>query len=79
MPGGGRSNAQHFSADVESVPGLNADLVTICHDPQTSGGLLASVAPEAADAADAALQDAGVPAVRIGVVVAALGRRVVLQ
>ena len=39
---------------------MTADLVTIAHDPQTSGGLLAAVAPDRVDALEAAFDAAGV-------------------
>jgi selenide,water dikinase len=40
--------------------------VTIAHDPQTSGGLLAAVPPDRVDAVDAAFAAAGVEAWWIG-------------
>jgi selenide,water dikinase len=67
VPGGGRTNAQHFSSDLESAPGLSADLITLCHDPQTSGGLLIAIAGDYAGEAETGLAAAGVAAVRIGV------------
>jgi selenide,water dikinase len=40
--------------------------VALAHDPQTSGGLLAAVSPEALDDTVRALNGAGVQAWRIG-------------
>ena len=79
VPGGGRTNARHFSPDVESAAELSPDLVTVCHDPQTSGGLLAAIAPDSAGAAASALAAAGVAAARIGVAVPARPRRLILK
>ncbi|HZV59335.1 MAG TPA: AIR synthase-related protein, partial [Candidatus Eremiobacteraceae bacterium] len=63
----GLKNNRAFIGDcatfADTVPQEYRDLL---FDPQTSGGLLISIAPEAADAALAALQRRGVSAVRIG-------------
>ena len=66
IPGGGRTNAEHFGPDVLVSPGVPADLLTLLHDPQTSGGLLASIASDSADAAEALLQRVDPPTRRIG-------------
>jgi selenide,water dikinase len=42
------------------------ELVALAHDPQTSGGLLAAVSPEALDDTVRALNGAGVQAWQIG-------------
>ena len=47
------------------------EIRTLLYDPQTAGGLLIAVAPEAAAPLTRALQDGGVPAVEIGEVVPA--------
>ena len=78
VPGGGRTNAQHFGPEVTSAAELDAELVQILHDPQTSGGLLLSVNVRHAGAAESALQAAGVPAVVIGRVVQAGRARIAL-
>jgi selenide, water dikinase len=47
---------------------VTPDLVTLAHDPQTSGGLLAAVAPDRVNALEAAFDAAGVERWWIGVV-----------
>jgi selenide, water dikinase len=79
VPGGGRTNAEHFGPGVRLGRDLDPDLVQLLHDPQTSGGLLAAVAPDRAGLAHSALKDAGIPAARIGRVVAETGCRVLLR
>jgi selenide,water dikinase len=66
VPGGGRTNAEHFAATLSVAPAIDARLVLLAHDPQTSGGLLASVAGDFADAAANAFAAAGVAAWRVG-------------
>jgi selenide,water dikinase len=78
VPGGGRTNAKHFGGEVRLARELDPDLVQLLHDPQTSGGLLAAVAPDRAGPAQSALSDAGVPVARIGRVAAEAGCRVIL-
>ena len=67
-PGGGRTNLQHFGRDVSDETGQDARKVSLLYDPQTSGGLLAAVAPAEAGAALRALADAGVPGRVVGTV-----------
>ena len=67
-PGGGRTNQQHFGGGVEIAPGLDPRQVQLLYDPQTSGGLLVAVAPDAVAAARAAWTRAGVTAHRVGLV-----------
>jgi selenide,water dikinase len=63
--GGLGSNREYFEPGVESR-GVDAVLLDLCYDPQTSGGLLASVdAAAAADLRDA-LEAAGVPCALVG-------------
>jgi selenide,water dikinase len=66
VPGGGRTNAQHFAAQAD---GIDPDLVQLLYDPQTSGGLLVAIAAADAERAAGALADAGVTAAAIGRVV----------
>jgi len=67
LPCGGRSNQRHYEK-LKSEPGVRPELFLVCCDPQTSGGLLFSVTPEAAESFIAAQRAAGVPATRVGVV-----------
>jgi selenide,water dikinase len=67
-PGGGRTNAEHFGRSVRFEAGIAPDLVTVMHDPQTSGGLLIAVGPHALPRATEALAAAEVPAFVIGTV-----------
>jgi selenide,water dikinase len=69
VPGGGRTNAQHFGGATAIAPDVEADVATLLFDPQTSGGLLAAVDPVAADRALQALVAEGVQAISIGRVV----------
>jgi selenide,water dikinase len=66
VPGGGRTNAQHFGAGARVSADVDPELALLLYDPQTSGGLLVAVAPEQTGAAANALHAAGVPAARIG-------------
>jgi len=76
--GGLTSNKEHFAEGVRVVGTVAPALLDVSYDPQTSGGLLLSVAPERADALLDALQQAGVPAVAIGRVAASTSHRVLL-
>jgi selenide,water dikinase len=64
--GGLGSNQEHFSPGVRVQPGVDASLEILLYDPQTSGGLLVTVAEDAADELAAALTRAGVLAQRVG-------------
>jgi selenide,water dikinase len=66
VPGGGRTNVAHFGGGVRLARDIDADLVQLLYDPQTSGGLLFAVSAPAAGPAEAALRAAGVAAHRIG-------------
>ena len=66
VPGGGRTNAQHFGATLEFEREIEFDLVQLLHDPQTSGGLLVSIDPGAIDDAERRLEAAGARGWRIG-------------
>ena len=50
VPGGGRTNAQHFGAGARISADLDPELVQLLYDPQTSGGLLVAVHPDHAGA-----------------------------
>jgi selenide,water dikinase len=76
-PGGGRTNRDHFGGGVEAVPGLDPRRVQLLYDPQTSGGLLAAVAPGRLSDVLARMSAAGIGAHCIGAVEAAnSGQRV---
>jgi selenide,water dikinase len=79
VPGGGRTNAQHFGPSASVAEDVAPDLVQLFYDPQTSGGLLASVA--ATDMAEALdrLRGNGVAAARIGRVTDFGGHAVVVR
>ena len=67
-PGGARTNAEHFGPSVSVDEGLDPRRVQLLYDPQTSGGLLAAIAPEMAEEALARLGNANVAAHAVGVV-----------
>ena len=73
MPGGGRTNAEHFAGGVRCEGELAPDLLQLLHDPQTSGGLLVAVGQDLADEVLRRLAAAGAGAWRIGVVVPSQG------
>jgi selenide,water dikinase len=58
---GGAAHNRRFVGPVLAVrEGIEPALVTLAHDPQTSGGLLAAVPPGRLGAVSAGLADAGV-------------------
>ncbi len=61
-----RSNQEYFGGGVAYAAGLDSPLVTVLFDPQTSGGLLVAVSPDAADGVAGRLASAGVRAAPIG-------------
>ena len=65
-PGGGRTNQQHFAPGVSVDAGIDARRVQLLYDPQTSGGLLAAVAPEVVADALAGFRGRGVLAAVVG-------------
>lgn len=66
IPGGGKTNAEHFGPDVTFTAKMRPNLTELFYDPQTSGGLLVSVNEEHADAAEAALTSVDPVTRRIG-------------
>ena len=66
VPGGGRTNAEYFGPNVTVASPLPSELLTILHDPQTSGGLLVAVDPLQVSAAESALRSASVDVRRVG-------------
>jgi len=69
LPGGLRSNREFVAECAEFGPGVPPEYRDLLFDPQTSGGLLVAIAPEAADAALAAMERRGVAARRVGQVI----------
>jgi selenide,water dikinase len=67
--GGMSTNREHFGPGIEFAPGVADDRRDLVFDPQTSGGLLISVAPDAAARVFDALTGAGIPAVFVGSVI----------
>jgi selenide,water dikinase len=65
VPGGGRSNREHFGSRVRARSDA-PDRLTLLYDPQTSGGLLIVVAPDAAGSVLERLRSAGIAAAEIG-------------
>jgi selenide, water dikinase len=76
--GGMNTNRAHFSPRFHAN-GVSPALIALCFDPQTSGGLLASVDGGRADAIAATLREAGSDATIIGRVIATGDAAVVLQ
>ena len=79
VPGGGRTNAQHFGPEVRIDAGLNPDLVAVLHDPQTSGGLLIAANPAHGSSVAAALSRAGVEARQVAEILPGQGCLVILS
>lgn len=75
IPGGLVSNREFAECMVADAEGssIGEDLRKLMYDPQTSGGLLISVADPEATALFSSLRSAGVPAARIGSVIAQQG------
>jgi selenide,water dikinase len=77
--GGMKTNREYFSPWVRTASGIEPEIVDLCYDPQTSGGLLIAVAAaDAARLADA-LERNGVEAARIGEATPPGEARVVLE
>jgi selenide,water dikinase len=70
VPGGGRTNVQHFAPLTRVDEGVDPGLRTILYDPQTSGGLLVALDPDHVEDAMDRLRGASVAAALIGRVVA---------
>jgi len=66
LPGGGRTNRQHFGGRVAIAPDVPADVADLLFDPQTSGGLLVAVDPAHATRAMDELARAETAAVLVG-------------
>jgi selenide,water dikinase len=64
--GGAAHNRRFVLPALSTLDGLAAELVTLAHDPQTSGGLLAAIPVDKLASVEAALDAAGVEAWRVG-------------
>jgi selenide, water dikinase len=58
--GGAAHNRRFVDGSLEVDPSVPPEIVTLAHDPQTSGGLLAAVPPHLVDAVEAAFDAADV-------------------
>ncbi len=58
--GGAAHNRRFVRPSLTVADGVAAELVTLAHDPQTSGGLLAAVPADQVETVDSALADADV-------------------
>jgi selenide,water dikinase len=77
--GGMQTNKEHFAPGMEILAGVPDDRRDLVFDPQTSGGLLISVAAESAEAVMATMQNVGIPAVFVGSVKKASTSRIVVS
>lgn len=77
--GGMDTNREHFGSGIQVAPHIDRDTIDLLYDPQTSGGLLAFVAADRADAALEALARRGVAAAEIGVTIEASGAWIELR
>jgi selenide,water dikinase len=64
--GGAAHNRRFVASSLTVGAGVSPDLVTLAHDPQTSGGLLAAISPDRLAAVEFALDAAAVPHWRVG-------------
>ena len=71
IPGGGRTNRQHFGTRVSLAPHVPSDVIDLLFDPQTSGGLLVAVAADHAARALDGLRRVAPAAAAVGRVVPA--------
>ncbi len=70
LSGGLRNNRAFIGDCVSFAPGVPAEFQDLLFDPQTSGGLLVSVAPDALKTVSESLRKHGVPVHRVGKVLA---------
>jgi len=73
--GGMQTNKEHFAPGMEILAGVPDDRRDLIFDPQTSGGLLISVAAESAEPVMTNLKNAGIQADFIGTVGTMDGKR----
>jgi len=70
ISGGTKANTERMRGFVRIHPLVAAEVAVLLHDAQTSGGLLLAIAPDAAPGLLADLLERGLPAARIGEVIA---------
>ena len=78
-PGGARTNREHFGPGVQVLADVDASLVDLLYDPQTSGGLLIAVSSPQANTVTSALSAAGVFPALVGTVIASEGSRIIVR
>ena len=66
FPGGGFDNAEFFGPQVKFANRISQDQQLLLFDPQTSGGLLFGVSPQAAPACERDASDGRIPLWRVG-------------
>jgi len=64
--GGGGHNRRFVARAFDLDPAVPGEIVTLAHDAQTSGGLLAAIDPSKVAVVEAELNAAGVPSWRVG-------------
>ena len=79
LPGGGRTNRQHFGAGTRIDDEVDPRVADILFDPQTSGGLLAAVDASRAGGLIDRLTSAGIVVARIGTVIPHAGSSLVVR
>ena len=79
IPGGGRTNRQHFGESMDIGPSVDGRVLDLLFDPQTSGGLLLAVSEAVAAEASVRLTASGCLAASIGRVGSGTGPRLVIR
>jgi selenide,water dikinase len=64
--GGAAHNRRFVAAELDLAENIAPELVTLAHDPQTSGGLLAAIAPDAVEEVERELDASAVDHWRVG-------------
>jgi selenide,water dikinase len=78
-PGGARTNREHFGPGVQVSANVDAVLLDLLYDPQTSGGLLIAVANPQERVVTSALAAAGVSSARIGTAITSERSRIIVR
>lgn len=79
IPAGAYRNRNHFEQEVLIKGNVPLELQDICYDPQTSGGLLISIAEKDAQTLLSRLRDCAFPAKQIGLALPASHAAVILR